>query len=578
MSQLIETLHRLVTPRVLEQVQHEAGSDTDKKDVLSALYVFLTSRLTDSQSLAHVQNLSTVDAQNGLSLLTAMNQNTPASQGFLSALKDAALDKLGMPHSTVDSLASVSLPLAYDEIKTLAGTQAIDSYLTPERDSLLASLPAWATAILPVSLFGATTAIPVNPLVQEEVVTQTVVTPEPATVGVLQKDKKEEGSFLKSLLPIIGALILAGLAWALMKGCQKEPAPVATPVTATEQTAVLAPATLSLSLNETGTALYACNGEMGNAGLGESIKNAVAGVFSADNCHFNVVNGIANDMPASQYVPQILGFMKGVPNATATIVDKKIVLNASDATALEKMVADIKGALPADFVVEAEPQLNVADAIKTSLVAAETALSGLTATSTADELVHALNLQIINFATDSAEIPEENKAILDKAAELIKQIPDAHLKITGHTDTQGSHAYNLDLSQKRAQSVHDYLVSKGVSDEKLEMQGASFDEPVATNATEQGRFRNRRIEFTVFKDGETIGKVGNATADMATVATDTAVAPTTTATDTTNAAANDVATGVAEVKDAVVDTATDVANATADTATDVADATKKAVN
>lgn len=578
MSQLIETLHRLVTPRVLEQVQHEAGSDADKKDVLSALYVFLTSRLTDSQSLAHVQNLSTVDAQNGLSLLTAMNQNTPASQGFLSALKDAALDKLGMPHSTVDSLASVSLPLAYDEIKTLAGTQAIDSYLTPERDSLLASLPAWATAILPVSLFGATTAIPVNPLVQEEVVTQTVVTPEPATVGVLQKDKKEEGSFLKSLLPIIGALILAGLAWALMKGCQKEPAPVAAPVTATEQAAVLAPATLSLSLNETGTALYACNGEMGNAGLGESIKNAVTGVFSADNCHFNVVNGIANDMPASQYVPQILGFMKGVPNATATIVDKKIVLNASDATALEKMVADIKGALPADFVVEAEPQLNVADAIKTSLVAAETALSGLTATSTADELVHALNLQIINFATDSAEIPEENKAILDKAAELIKQIPDAHLKITGHTDTQGSHAYNLDLSQKRAQSVHDYLVSKGVSDEKLEMQGASFDEPVATNATEQGRFRNRRIEFTVFKDGETIGKVGNATADMATVATNTVVAPTTTATDTANAVANGVATGVVEVKDAVVDTATDVANATADTATDVADATKKAVN
>lgn len=568
MSQLIETLHRLVTPRVLEQVQHEAGSDTDKKDVLSALYVFLTSRLTDGQSLTHLQNLSTVDAQNGLSLLTAMNQNAPASQGFLSALKDAALDKLDMPNSTVDSLAGIGLPLAYDEIKTLAGTQTIDSYLMPERDSLLASLPAWATAILPVSLFGTTTAIPVNPL-KEEVVTQTVVTPEPATVGVLQKDKKEEGSFLKSLLPIIGALILAGLAWALMKGCQKEPVPVAAPVTATEhteQTAVLAPATLSLSLNETGTALYACNGEVGNAGLGESIKNAVTGVFSADNCHLNVVNGVASDMPASQYVPQILGFMKGVPNATATIVDKKIVLNASDAAALDKLVADIKGALPADFVVEAEPQLNVADAIKTSLVAAETALSGLTATSTADELVRALNLQIINFATDSAEIPAENQAILDKAAELIKQIPDAHLKITGHTDTQGSHAYNLDLSQKRAQSVHDYLVSKGVSDEKLEMQGASFDEPIATNATEQGRFRNRRIEFTVFKDGETIGKVGNATADTATVATDTAVA-TTTATDTANAVANDVATGVAEVKDAVVDTATDVA-----------DATKKAVN
>lgn len=532
MSQLIETLHRLVTPRVLEQVQGEAGSDADKKDVLSALYVFLASKLADSQVLSHVQSLNAHDSANGLSLLTAINQHSPTSQDFLPTLKNAAQDKLAMPSTTVDSLASVALPLAYDEIKTLSGTQAIDSYLASERGSLLAVLPAWASTLLPVSLFGvaaATSTTPINPLVGESVAEKE----EPAVVGTLHKEKKEEGSFLKSLLPIIGALILAALAWALMKGCQKEPTPIAAPVAsqqaATQATPTAAapvavtPATLSLALDETGNALYACNGEVGSGELANTLKGSIAGAFVADGCELAIVNGIDSQMPAAQYVPQIVNLMKGIPNATVSIVDKTIRLNASDVAVLDKLVADVKGVVPADFTVEAEPVLNITAAIQESLVAAEAALSGLTTTSTADELVHALNLQIINFATDSSEIPAENKEILDKAAELIKQIPTAHLTITGHTDNQGSHEYNLNLSQQRAQAVHDYLVSKGVSDEKLEMQGASFAKPVASNATEQGRFRNRRIEFTVVKDGETIAQIGNVA--QAPDVADTAITP-----------------------------------------------------
>ncbi len=601
MSQIIETLHRLVTPQVLELVKNEAGSDDNKKDVLGALYAFLATRLTDSSAVSYANNLVGVDADNGLSLLTALNQDAPASQGFLTALKEAALTKLGVPAQTVDALATTGLPLAYRELKSLAGVQPLDSYLAPEREGFLSSLPAWATALLPVSLFGTlTSSAPINPLVEQDtVVTQKA---EPVVTGTLHKEKKPEGSFMKGLLPIIGAIILAGLAWMLLKACQKEPTPVAAPTAPTaEQVAAAnaAPATLSLALNETGDALYACNGEVGNVGLGEQIKAAIAGVFGADNCAFSTSN-VANEMPAAQYLPQILGFMKGVPNATLSVADKTIRLNSSDAAALQKLVADVKGALPAEFTVEAEPVLNANEAIANSITAADTALSRLTASSTADELVRALNLQIINFATDSSEIPAENKAILDKAAELIKQIPDAHLKITGHTDNQGTLEYNQKLSESRAKAVHDYLVSKGVSDEKLEILGNSYNSPVASNATEQGRFRNRRIEFTVFKGAEEIASVGSAVAadttaaagaiqaDAAALANNVQAATANAASTTANVAGNLVdsaknATAAAtnEVKNAASATTNevkDVANAATTEIKDAANATKEAVS
>lgn len=566
MLKIIDDLHQSVTPKVLDLTKDEAGSDSDKKDVLSTLYVFCATRLTDASAVGYADSLPGAEAESGLSLLNAINQNAPDSQGFLSALKDAAFTKLSLPAQTVDALANHALPLTYRELKNSAGTQSLNAYLAPQRDGFLTSLPTWATALLPVSLFGvaANATTPVNTVQNESV--------EPVVTGVLHKEEKPSGSFMKALLPIIGAIILAGLAWMLLKSCQKQPTPVAAPMpaTTTEQaiTANVLPATLSVALNETGDGVYACNGEMGSAGLSEQVKASISGVFATHNCTFGVVTTNASEMPAQQYIPQILGFMKGVPNASVSIVGKTIRLNASDSTALDKLVADIKGALPSDFTVEAEPVLNEAEAITTSIAAADTALSELTTTSTAEELVHALNLQIINFALDSSVIPEENKPVLDKAAELIKQIPDAHLKITGHTDNQGSFEYNQKLSESRAQSVHDYLVSKGVSDEKLEVLGDSFSNPVASNATEQGRFRNRRIEFTVFKGDEKIGSVASVAA--AGVATNNAAAD---IRSDAVALANNVQEATTNVAGNIVDTAK---NATATAANEIQNATNTA--
>lgn len=341
---------------------------------------------------------------------------------------------------------------------------------------------------------------------------------------VTHTEENNGGGFLKALLPIIGLVILAGLAWLMLRGCQEKPAPVAKPVEKPAETAPAStapvnatPATFSLATDEKGETIYSCRGEAGSEGVFASIRTALSGVFGvADKCNLAVTSGVADSLPAGDHLEGIFKLMKGVPNSSVSVNDKTIRFNAGNPDDLAKLVEGAKALVPADFVVEAEPQLDAAAAVANSIDTAKNALSGLTDTATADDLVRALNLQIINFATASSDIPAENKEILDLAATKLAQLPDAKLKITGHTDSQGKYESNKTLSDKRAKAVHDYLVSKGVPDERLETFGASSDHPVATNATEQGRFQNRRIEFTLMQDGEQIAAVGNAPSSPAT--------------------------------------------------------------
>ena len=126
-----------------------------------------------------------------------------------------------------------------------------------------------------------------------------------------------------------------------------------------------------------------------------------------------------------------------------------------------------------------------------------TALSSIDpANATASELAKALNLQVVNFATGKNKLPAENKQLLDKAAQILQQSTQINLEIIGHTDARGSAQINKNLSLKRAQSVKDYLVSKGVSASRLKVQGVGAEEPIASNDTAEGRFKNRRIEFS----------------------------------------------------------------------------------
>jgi outer membrane protein OmpA-like peptidoglycan-associated protein/uncharacterized protein YidB (DUF937 family) len=139
---------------------------------------------------------------------------------------------------------------------------------------------------------------------------------------------------------------------------------------------------------------------------------------------------------------------------------------------------------------------NAEDQVRIASEKAMAALGALKPGYSAQDLTSALNLEIINFSTGSAQIPDYSAAYLNRAAEVIKIAPAGlSIEIAGHTDNTGDPAANLALSQQRADAVRNYLVQQGVAQTALTAKGYGDSKPIATNETEEGRFRNRRIEF-----------------------------------------------------------------------------------
>jgi len=106
----------------------------------------------------------------------------------------------------------------------------------------------------------------------------------------------------------------------------------------------------------------------------------------------------------------------------------------------------------------------------------------------------------ILFESGRAKIQKQSFAILDEVAGVLLKNPNlGPIRIEGHTDNVGSKTINLDLSQRRAEAVMDYLVGKGVSPNRLSAEGFGFSQPIATNATALGRAKNRRVEFRIVR-------------------------------------------------------------------------------
>jgi outer membrane protein OmpA-like peptidoglycan-associated protein len=106
-------------------------------------------------------------------------------------------------------------------------------------------------------------------------------------------------------------------------------------------------------------------------------------------------------------------------------------------------------------------------------------------------------LQGVSFENNSAELKPGSEQVLDQAAQVIIASPGVRVEVQAHTDSVGSKKYNQNLSEKRASSVREYLISKGVSATQLESKGYGETDPVLSNETEDGRARNRRVELKV---------------------------------------------------------------------------------
>ena len=106
-------------------------------------------------------------------------------------------------------------------------------------------------------------------------------------------------------------------------------------------------------------------------------------------------------------------------------------------------------------------------------------------------------LNNIFFDFNKATLRPESVAELDRLNRLMTDTPSLRIEISGHTDNVGSASYNQKLSESRAKAVVDYLLKKGVDASRLEYKGYGFEQPVASNKTEEGRQQNRRTEFKI---------------------------------------------------------------------------------
>ena len=105
--------------------------------------------------------------------------------------------------------------------------------------------------------------------------------------------------------------------------------------------------------------------------------------------------------------------------------------------------------------------------------------------------------RIIEFQSGSAKLTPFGMSILDEMVAKMAQMPDSRFLIIGHTDNVGQRESNLSLSHARAAAVKNYMMSKGIPSTHMDVLGKGPDEPVADNTTNDGRARNRRIEFKI---------------------------------------------------------------------------------
>jgi outer membrane protein OmpA-like peptidoglycan-associated protein len=170
---------------------------------------------------------------------------------------------------------------------------------------------------------------------------------------------------------------------------------------------------------------------------------------------------------------------------------------AADKAAADKIAADKAAA-------DKAAADKAADSVVRSNMKAATELASLKPESAPNDLLAALNDAIVNFPSGSAEVPASLTTFLQNAAhhllDLGKQLPSGtDLEIAGYTDNSGNSAANVALSQKRAEAIRDAMIKAGANPDMLIAKGYGEADPIASNDTPEGRFKNRRIEYRLVK-------------------------------------------------------------------------------
>ncbi|MCK6052697.1 OmpA family protein [Moraxella osloensis] len=212
---IIEHLTRTVTPVVLNN-----ANDANRSSLLEKLYAILVARLADGNVSNSFANATIADNDN--SFFDRVLPDTTHRTELVQQLSR----HYSVPEQETASLVSRAAPLVLRELRSLAGTTPLNTFLSNNIASVASVIPAWAYAFIPAGILTMLNLSPVH-----AATTPTVQTTTRTEEHLVATPKRDEGGLMKMLLPIIGLLILGALAWALLKSCNKTE-PVATPVVA----------------------------------------------------------------------------------------------------------------------------------------------------------------------------------------------------------------------------------------------------------------------------------------------------------------------------------------------------------
>jgi len=342
---------------------------------------------------------------------------------------------------------------------------------------------------IPAALSSYTQATPIQTM------TRRVEQVAPRAINVIH-DAPHLGRWL---IPLLVGLGILGLFWYLLSGNQPAPVVATAPAPAVLPPAPIpsVPAHLALT-NDDGIITY--SGIVHDESTRTSIMDALKGTFGADKVKGDItINANAGAAPWLVDLRTTLENLK--TSGVQAVFDGnslKVGGLISDADR-DGIISSLRSALPTGLVFGALTD-RVANLVSDITSKTETALAGLHPGFTTADLLNILNQSIINFPTNSAEIPVAGKTLLQHAAAAFKQLPSGTVvEIAGYTDNTGDPAANVQLSQQRADAVRGALVAAGVDPSMLVAKGYGSANPVASNDTAEGKFHNRRIEYRVVK-------------------------------------------------------------------------------
>ena len=279
------------------------------------------------------------------------------------------------------------------------------------------------------------------------------------------------------------------------------PAPPTTPTPAagaTAEPAAAAPTRLALS-NDNGD--VRASGVVSDDNAKTSILNALNAVFGEDKVKSNI--SVDQNAAAASWLGNFAAALQALKGTNVDAVFKGETVDVGGSTmgdsARDAIIAALKSALGAGVAVGALTDKTAA-AVAIANDKATSELASLPSGFDVKDLLFALNDSVVNFASDSAEVPESMAPFLKSAAAELKQLKAGYvLEIAGYTDNTGDTALNLALSQKRADAVRDAFIKLGVDPDLLIAKGYGEADPIASNDTPEGRLKNRRIEYHVVK-------------------------------------------------------------------------------